>query len=52
MDLIGPWTVQTRTGQIYEFSALTSIDRVTGLAELIGVDNKTSDHVAGKFVEA
>ena len=52
VDLIGPWTVQTRTGQIYEFSALTSIDRVTGLAELIRVDNKTSDHVAGKFMES
>ena len=25
-DLIGPWEVQTRTGRIYEFSALTSID--------------------------
>ena len=51
-DLIGPWKVQTRTGRIYEFSALTSVDRVTGLAELIRIDNKTSEHVARKFEES
>ena len=51
-DLIGPWKVQARIRRIYEFSALTSIDRVTGLAELIKIDNKTSEHVAKKFEEA
>ena len=51
-DLIGPWKVQTRTGRIYEFSALTSIDRVTGLAELIRIENKTSEHVTSKFDES
>ena len=51
-DLIGPWKVQTRTGRVYDFSALTSIDRVTGLAELIRTDNKTSEHVAAKFEES
>ena len=35
VDLIGPWTVQTGTGRVYEFNALTCIDRVTGLPELI-----------------
>ena len=49
VDLIGPWTVQTGTGRIYEFRALTGIDRVTNLSELIRIDNKTSSHVASKF---
>ena len=52
VDLIVTWTVQTRTGRIYGFSALTSIDRVTGLAELIRIDNKTSDHIVAKFMES
>ena len=47
VDLIEPWKVQTGTGQIYQCLALTSIDRVTGLAELIQIDNKTSNHVCG-----
>ena len=42
----------TITGRIYEFSALTSIVRVTGLTELIRLDNKTSEHVAKKFEES
>ena len=52
VDLIGPWTIQTATGKSYEFSALTSIDRVTGLPEIIRIDNKTSYHVANKFEES
>lgn len=52
VDLIGPWKVQTGTGRVYEFLALTSIDRVTGLPELIRIDNKTSEHVASKFEES
>ena len=51
-DLIGPWNVQTRTRRVYEFSVLTSIDRVTGLAELIRIRNKTSEHVAAKSEES
>ena len=51
VDLIGPWTVQTGTGRVYEFNALTCIDRVTGLPELIRIDNKTAAHVASKFEE-
>ena len=51
-DLIGPWKVQTRTGRTYEFSALISIDRATGLAELIRLDNKTSEHVAANNEES
>ncbi len=52
VDLIGPWKVQTSSNRIYEFSALTSIDRVTGLAELIRIEDKTSQHVAEKFAES
>ena len=37
---------------IYELSALVSIDRVIGLAELIKIDNKTSEHVSAKFEES
>ena len=37
---------------MYEFSCLTSIDRVTGLAELIRIDNKTAEHVAATFEES
>ncbi len=44
MDLIGPWIVQVR-GNPYEFSALTAIDTVTNLVELIRVDNKTSEQL-------
>lgn len=52
VDLIGPWKIKTGTGKTYEFLALTSIDRVTGLPELIRIDNKTSQHVADKFNES
>lgn len=51
VDLIGPWTVQTGTGRVYEFNALTCIDRFTGLPELIRIENKTAAHVADKFRE-
>ncbi len=33
-DLIGPWTVQV-CGKPYEFKALTALDTVTNLVELI-----------------
>ena len=51
-DLIRPWKVQTRTEMIYEFSALSSIDRVTEMPELTRNVNKTSGHVAAKFEES
>ncbi len=51
VDLIGPWRITTSTNRTYEFLALTCIDRVTGLAELIRIDNKESSHVADKFEE-
>jgi hypothetical protein len=42
VDLIGPWTVQVR-GNPYEFNALTVIDTVTNLVELVRIDHKMSD---------
>jgi hypothetical protein len=38
VDLIGPWVVEV-CGNPYEFDALTVIDTVTNLVELIRVDN-------------
>jgi transposase InsO family protein len=48
VDLIGPWKI-TVHGVNLEFMALTAIDPVTTLAEIIRIDNKTSAHVAMKF---
>jgi hypothetical protein len=39
MDLIGPWVVQV-CGNPYEFDALTVINTVTNLVELIRVDKQ------------
>ena len=50
MDLIGPWVVQVH-GNPYEFDALTIIDTVTNLVELIRVDRKTSDIIARKYAQ-
>jgi len=49
VDLIGPWTLEVAT-QTVQFSALTIIDLVTNLVELVRLDNKTSEHVALQFV--
>ena len=48
VDLIGPWRVKIN-GKELEFNALTCIDPVTNLVELIRVDNKTSAHIAKQF---
>jgi hypothetical protein len=48
VDLIGPWRVAVN-GIDVEFLALTVVDPVTNLVELIRIDNKTSDQVAQKF---
>jgi transposase InsO family protein len=48
VDLVGPWTVLVQQ-QAFVFLALTCIDPVTGLAELIRLQDKTSAHVAMKF---
>ena len=50
VDLIGPWIVQVH-GKPYEFNALTAIDTVTNLVELVRIDNKSSEHVTPKFAQ-
>jgi len=49
VDLIGPWTVDLGNNQEVTFNALTMIDPVSGLSELIRIDNKSSQHVANLF---
>lgn len=48
IGLIGPWKLNFQ-GQEQSFIALTIIDLVTNLAEIIRLDNKTSAHVALQF---
>lgn len=48
VDLIGPWKIPINN-RMYEFNALTCIDTVTNLTELVRIDNKTSAHVTTKF---
>ncbi|KAL7503241.1 hypothetical protein ACHAXN_001059 [Cyclotella atomus] len=43
VDLIGPWKVQVH-GRVYEFNALTSIDPVANLTEIIQVQENSSCH--------
>ena len=51
MDLIGPRIIEIRD-KWYEFSALTSIDLVTNLVELIRVDRKTSAKIRSKLEQS
>ena len=44
VDLIGPWTIKVNDRKI-PFRALTIIDTVTNLAELIRIHNKSAAHV-------
>ena len=48
VDLIGPWEVKVGNKQCV-FKALTIIDPVTNLTELVRVKDKTAKEVAGKF---
>jgi hypothetical protein len=47
---MGPWVVQVH-GNPYEFDALTVINTVTNLVELIRVDKKTSDVFTRKYAQ-
>jgi transposase InsO family protein len=47
-DTIGPWTVQVGNQRI-EFKALTIIDTVTNLVELVRLDNGSAAHAALQF---
>ena len=51
VDLIGPWKVQVR-GKAYEFNALTAIDTVTNLVEIVRIDCKTSEHITNRFAQS
>ncbi|KAG7361664.1 reverse transcriptase RNA-dependent DNA polymerase [Nitzschia inconspicua] len=48
VDLIGPWTISIGNKNL-TFSALTIIDMVTNLVEVVRIDNKTAAHVAMHF---
>ena len=48
VDLVGPWTLRIGA-QEHIFSALTMIDMVTNLVEVVRIDNITSAHVALHF---
>jgi hypothetical protein len=43
VDLIGPWTLDV-VNQMVKFHALTIIDLVTNLVEIVCLDNKTTQH--------
>jgi hypothetical protein len=49
MDLIGPWKVAVPDTGTIKLFALTMIDTTTTLAEIIRIENKTSQHVAMQF---
>ena len=48
VDLIGPWKVNIGGTELL-FKALTCIDPVTNLVEIIRINNKSSRHVAEQF---
>ena len=48
IDLIRPWQV-TIGSQVFSFQALTCIDTVTNLAEIIHINNKSSKHISMLF---
>jgi transposase InsO family protein len=48
VDLVGPWKLSIQQQEI-SFTALTIIDTVTNLVELVRIDNKTAAHVALQF---
>jgi hypothetical protein len=48
VDLIGPWKDR---GRPYKFEALTVLDTVTNLVELVRIERKDSDHIMQKFMQ-
>jgi hypothetical protein len=48
VDLIGPWTLNVG-GQEFRFQALTIIDMVTNLVEVVRIEDKTAAHVSMHF---
>lgn len=51
VDLIGPWKIQVRK-KAFTFNALTVIDTVSNLVELIRIKKKSSENVAKKYAQA
>jgi transposase InsO family protein len=49
VDLIGPWKLDV-ANQMVKFHALTIIDLVSNLVEIVRLDNKTSQHTALQFI--
>ena len=47
-NLIGPWKIKIQRVE-YKFNALTCIDLVTNLVEIIRLNNKTAEHVSQQF---
>ena len=50
VDLVGPWKVNIGKKE-HTFLALTIIDTVTNLTEVVRVDNKESETIARKFAQ-
>lgn len=50
VDLIGPWKITVQEKDLY-FNALTCIDQVSNLVEMIRIQNKTAAHISQKFEE-
>jgi hypothetical protein len=48
IDLIGPWTLSIGDQKL-KFSALTMIDMVTNLVEVVRISNKTAAHIGMHF---
>ena len=48
VDSIGPWTLEVQ-GHFIEFRALTVIDTVTNLVEIVRLDNSSASNAALKF---
>jgi len=46
-----PWIVQVCGKPALEFNALTAIDTVTYLVELVRIDKKTFAHIAQQFAQ-
>ena len=51
VDLIGPWKIKLNKEE-YEFNALTSIDTVTNLVEIVRINRKTSQHIRDKCAQS
>jgi hypothetical protein len=50
IDSIGPWIIQV-CNKLYKFNALTAIDAVSNLVELVRIDEKTSTRMARKYTQ-